>query len=191
MRQKESSLSFFCSVLLGVKSLVEIGSLNSPGTCLRQKAAQHSQRAKQRASLPPLSPNLYRRKTTPWTILFKDAHCVPTQPNCSYLGSNANRGAGLQGLSETHTQHCLQDLCPETLGSVERAEKSISVPATQRPRKQLAFSNSRERTQEEDDGTVRTLGPGSPKKGLHQLPQCLLNLTPSPLTKVLRTKAYF
>lgn len=159
------------------------------------QAAQSESKAKS-ISTSPFPQNLYRRKKTPWTILFKDAHCVPTQLNCSYLGSNANRDAGLQGLSETHAQHCLQDLCPETLGPIEKAEESISVSATQRPSEQLAFSNSRERPQEEDDGTVRTLGPsfqwpGSPQKSLHQLPQCLLNPTPSPLTKVLRTKAYF
>lgn len=96
-------------------------------------------------SIPiPFLQILYRRKKTPWPIFFKDEYCVPTQTKCSYLNSNANTGARLQGLSETYIQDSHSpDLYPETLGPGQRIEESISVSATQRSSEQLAFSISR------------------------------------------------
>lgn len=101
----KNSLPF--SVLLGAVSLVTVCSLTIPRTHLEKDGSQaernqHHQRAKQRTSLS-LS-FMGGKRPSGLRSLRMSTVSLHSQPKCSYLSSNANTDARIQGLSETHTQ---------------------------------------------------------------------------------------
>lgn len=73
---------------------------------LRQNATNTNREQRQRTSPSPFPKTFMEGKRPPGLhSLRMSTVSLHSQPKCSYLSSNANTDARIQGLSETHTQY--------------------------------------------------------------------------------------